>query len=87
MSEDSTEITITLQNGTSYEETVLHATGAPENPLSDSMLNEKFRVLSKEVISNAQIEQLLDLLWNLEKVPNISQVMELTRPGRRSRRG
>ena len=87
MSEDSTEITIPLQNGTSYEETVLHATGAPENPLSDSMLNQKFRVLSEEVISNSQIEQLLDLLWNLEKVPNINQVMELTRPSRRSRRG
>ena len=86
MSEDSTEITITLKNGTSYEETVLHATGAPENPLSDSILNQKFRVLSEGVISHSQTEQLLDLLWNLEKVPNISQVMELTRPNRRSRR-
>ena len=86
MGEDSTEITITLQNGTSHEETVLHATGAPENPLSDSMLNEKFRVLSEGILPNTQIEHLLDLLWNMDQVPDISEIMELTRPIRRSKR-
>ena len=86
MGEDSTEISITLQNGTSHEETVLHATGAPENPLSDSMLNEKFRVLSEGILPNTQIEHLLDLLWNMDQVPDISEIMELTRPIRRSKR-
>ena len=86
MGEDSTEISITLRNGTSHEETVLHATGAPENPLSDSMLNEKFRVLSEGILPNTQIEHLLDLLWNMDQVPDISEIMELTRPIRRSKR-
>ena len=86
MDEDSTEITITLQNGTSYKETVLHATGAPENPLSDTMLNEKFRVLSEGILANPQKEHLLDLLWNMDQVPDIGEIMELTRPIRRSKR-
>ena len=86
MGEDSTEISITLQNGTSHEETVLHATGAPENPLSDSMLNEKFRVLSEGILPNTQTEHLLDLLWNMDQVPDIGEIMELTRPIRRSKR-
>ena len=50
------------------------------------MLNEKFRVLSEGILANPQKEHLLDLLWNMDQVPDIGEIMELTRPIRRSKR-
>ena len=41
MAEDSAEVTITLKDGRAFTERVDHATGAPENPLTDHQLDDK----------------------------------------------
>ena len=68
MAEDAAEVTLTLQGGNSYRVVIANATGAPENPLTDAQLEEKFRVLTGDVLPKTRVEQLLNLLWNLDQV-------------------
>lgn len=84
MAEDAAEVTLTLQGGISYRVVIANATGAPENPLTDAQLNEKFRVLTGDVLPKARVERLLNLLWNLDQVTHIGEVLALARPRRRS---
>ena len=79
VAEDACEVTITLRDGRSVTESVTHATGAPENPMSDAMLERKFRTLAHRVLSEAQADELLGTLWSLDTVDDVSGVMALTR--------
>jgi 2-methylcitrate dehydratase PrpD len=86
LAEDATVVTITLQDGSAHTETVAHATGAPENPLSDAQLEDKFRALTGDVLSRARCNKLLDLLWDLDRVGDIGEVTGLLRVRHRSLR-
>ncbi len=79
MAEDATQVTLTLNDGRTYTEEVVHATGAPENPMTDAQLETKFRSLAGDGLSNAGVNKLLETLWDLDKVPDICQVMALTK--------
>ena len=74
------EVTITLKDGRSITEKVDHATGAPQNPMSDAKLEDKFRTLVGRVLSKEQSEKLLARLWDIDKVDNIGEIMEMARP-------
>jgi len=84
MAEDAAEVTLTLKGGISYRVIIANATGAPENPLTDAQLEEKFRVLTGGVLPKARVERLLNLLWNLDQVTHMGEVLALARPRRRS---
>ena len=84
MAEYAAEVTLTLRGGISYRVKIANATGAPENPLTDAQLEEKFRVLTGDVLPKARVERLLDLLWNLDQLTNMGEVLALARPRRRS---
>ena len=75
MAEDSAEVTITLKDGRAFTERVDHATGAPENPLTDRQLDDKLRALAGDVMPQSQVEQLLADLWDLDRADNVSQVV------------
>ena len=84
MAEDGAEVTLTLKSGISYRVIIANATGAPENPLTDAQLEDKFRVLTGDVLPKARVERLLNLLWNLDQVTHVGEVLALARPRRRS---
>ena len=84
MAEDAAEVTLALRDGISYRVIITNATGAPENPLTDAQLEEKFRVLTGDILPKARVERLLSLLWNLDQVTHIGEVLALARPRRRS---
>ena len=84
MAEDAAEVTLTLKGGISYRVIITNATGAPDNPLTDAQLEEKFRVLTGDVLPRARVERLLNLLWNLDQITHIGEVLALARPRRRS---
>ena len=79
MAEDATQVTLTLNDGRTYTEEVVHATGAPENPMTDAQLETKFRSLAGDGLSKAGVNKLLETLWALDEVPDIGQVMALTK--------
>ena len=84
MAEDGAEVHLTLIGGISYRVIIANATGAPDNPLTDAQLEEKFRVLTGDVLPKARVERLLKLLWNLDQVTHVGEVLALARPRRRS---
>ena len=83
MAEDATEVTLTLRNGKSYTQAIAHATGAPQNPMTDDQLNAKFQTLARDGLSKRRVSGLLESLWRLEDAPDIRPVLALTRMRRR----
>jgi 2-methylcitrate dehydratase PrpD len=84
MPEDAAEVTLTMKDGSSYTETVPHATGAPENPITDSQLEAKFRTLASRALPRKRVERLLAMLWEVDRVPNVVELVRLTRMPRRT---
>jgi 2-methylcitrate dehydratase PrpD len=70
-------VTLDLKDGRSYTERVDHPTGTPERPMSDDDISAKFRALCADVLPRAQSEKLLSALWDIERIPNFSNVMRL----------
>ena len=78
VAEDAAEVTVTLRDGRSITESVAHATGAPENPMTDAQLEQKFRTLAHRVLSQSQADELLAALWALDTADDVTGVMALT---------
>ena len=78
VAEDAAEVTVTLRDGRSITESVEHATGAPDNPMSDTHLESKFRTLARRVLSQSQADELLTALWALDSADDVTGVMALT---------
>ncbi|MPZ49911.1 MAG: MmgE/PrpD family protein [Dehalococcoidia bacterium] len=72
--EDEAVVRLTLKDGTKLEERVEHATGAPQNPLTDAPLTEKFLELATPTLGESGAKALLDRLWRLDEAPNLSGV-------------
>ena len=87
VAEDAAIVTLTLKDGRTYTKTVEHATGAPANPMTDAQLEDKFRGLAEDVLPRRRCNRILDLLWNLDKVDDIREVVALLRVRHRSVRG
>ena len=83
VAEDAAVVTLVLKDGRSYTETVTHATGAPENPMTDLQLEAKFRALAGDVLPKERLEGLLALLWDLDKVADVREVVALAKMRRR----
>ncbi|MBI4340414.1 MAG: MmgE/PrpD family protein [Chloroflexi bacterium] len=86
LGEDQAVVRLTLKDGRSYDQRVEHATGAPENPMTDAQLEAKFRTLTGDVLPKAQAEALLAALWEMERVEDVRTVVALTRMPRRRHR-
>lgn len=78
VAEDACEVTVGLRDGREITKSIVHATGAPENPLSDERLERKFRTLAHRVLSESQTEELLSALWSLDSADDVTRVMALT---------
>jgi 2-methylcitrate dehydratase PrpD len=70
--EDQVELRVTMKDGSVLTERVDHASGSPENPLSDERLGEKFMTLASATLGEAEARELLDRLWQLEEASNVS---------------
>jgi 2-methylcitrate dehydratase PrpD len=60
-----------------YAEEVLNAKGDPENPLTKSELETKFRKLVEGAISPSQQEDIIHFIWNLEESQDLKPVMDI----------
>jgi 2-methylcitrate dehydratase PrpD len=66
------EVTITLANGTKLQRRVSHAKGQPQNPLTMSELEVKFRDCAARVLPAERIDQTLATVRALESVPDVA---------------
>jgi len=81
--EDEVYVTIVLVDGTRHEIHVEHATGSPENPMSDVVLRAKYDALAREVFAAERADALWHAVWTLDAAPNVAEVANLMQPARR----
>ena len=75
--EDEVYVTITLNSGQRHEIHVEHATGSPENPMSDIVLRAKYDALAREVLPAERADDLWHAVWTLDEAPDVSEVVAL----------
>ena len=69
--------TITTNDGRTFEKTVDHAKGSPQNPLSDDELIAKFRANSEDVISGERQDAIIEATWGFDGITDLGDYMKL----------
>jgi 2-methylcitrate dehydratase PrpD len=72
-------VTVHLKNRKRHSRLVVHFKGTPQNPLSRTEVEDKARKLTRSILSRLQTGRLLDVIGNLEKLPDVSSVGNLLR--------
>jgi 2-methylcitrate dehydratase PrpD len=70
LAKDQAEVTITLTDGREVRTRIEHAVGSLVNPMSDADLDDKFRGLCEVALSTQQIERLIALCRDCERLPD-----------------
>ena len=70
-------IEVELKDGTSFTENIPYATGTPENPMRDEMVQEKFAALSAAVLPTDKAKKAAEALWRIDGVPDFKEVVPL----------
>ena len=73
----TSEITVTTRSGRRYTERTAYPKGHARNPMSDQDIERKFRDLSSAALSPAQAAAALAFLRDLEKAPDVRQLLDL----------
>ncbi len=75
--ETEAHVTITAKDGKKYSTFIDKPKGDPRNPPTDLDLENKFRSLAADVLPPKKIDALVEIIWNLEKVKNLGQLIRL----------
>jgi 2-methylcitrate dehydratase PrpD len=70
-------VTITTKDGKKYSAFIDKPKGDPRNPPTDGELENKFRSLAVDVLPQRKIDALVEMIWQLEKVKNLGQLIRL----------
>jgi 2-methylcitrate dehydratase PrpD len=70
-------VTLELNDGTTYTETVEHPTGTPGNPMSDAMVQDKFNGLASAALGAEKANKAQRALWDLDKLADVRELMPL----------
>jgi aconitate decarboxylase len=76
---------VQLAGGKAYSETVLHAKGSDQHPLSQEEVLKKFRLLASRVLSDSRVARLEETLLNVEKLTDARQIAKLLNPNHAKR--
>ena len=70
-------VTITTEDGASFTKQADHAKGRAESPLSDEELIDKFRANAAHVMSESQMNKVVDATFALETIATVGDYMKL----------
>jgi 2-methylcitrate dehydratase len=70
-------VLIHLEDGSTFETVTDTAKGDPDNPLSDNELITKFHANASETLNDAQRNRIVDLTFELDRLEDISDYMQL----------
>jgi 2-methylcitrate dehydratase PrpD len=70
-------VTLELNDGTTYTERIEHPTGTPGNPMSDTMVQEKFNGLATAALGTEKAEKAQRALWDADHLTNVRELMPL----------
>ncbi|MBI2988437.1 MAG: MmgE/PrpD family protein [Deltaproteobacteria bacterium] len=70
-------VEITTKKGEKYRCEVFQPKGHPMNPMTDADVEEKFRSMAGKLMNEKQMRQIIDAVYNLEKLDDIGKLMKL----------
>jgi 2-methylcitrate dehydratase PrpD len=76
----ASRVTIELRDGTAFDSGLVEGSSRfPYPPWDRETMEEKFRWLTRFVLSDSQIDRLLEMAWSLEDVSSVCQLTDLVR--------
>jgi 2-methylcitrate dehydratase len=73
------ELEVVLKSGARKTVRVEYHRGHFKNPMTDAEMEEKFRLMAEKHLDGGRVDNLLRLLWGIEGVPQVSEVIAATR--------
>ena len=67
-------VAILLNSGERPSVFVEHAVGSVQNPMSDRMLEDKFRGLADGILAPGKTDRLIGLCWNAHKLDDAADI-------------
>jgi len=74
--EDEAFIEVTLNDGTILKEHINHAIGSINNPMNDEDLQKKFAEVTNSILTEEEINNITNSIYNLEKVQTIKKIID-----------
>ncbi len=71
------EVEIRTKSGQTFTHRVLYPKGTVQNPMSDAELERKFCDIAAMYMTDAQIDRVLEQLWDVDRLPDISTLPPL----------
>ena len=71
---DKCDLTLTLKDGRRLARHIEHAIGSLEAPMTDTMLEAKFRDLAHGILADAGTQRLIDLCWHVETLDDAGRI-------------
>lgn len=79
---DPAEVVVKLKNGKKFSKVRNILKGHPDEPLTAKEFKNLYRRFTRGVLSEAQIDRSMELIWNLEELNNIDELMNIITFGR-----
>ncbi len=79
-----TRITVRTKAGNAYVHQADFPLGHPQNRMSDRQIEEKFRLLATGKLDRARMNEVIDLVWKLDQLKDISALMPVLKIKRRN---
>lgn len=79
----TTRLTVRTKAGKDYVNQVDYPLGHPKNRMSDHEVEDKFRRLAAGKLDRAHTKKVIDLVWGLDQLSDISALMPLLKMNRR----
>ena len=73
-------IRIRTTKGTEHSKALVAAPGHPDNPISDDVLEQKFRQLARKVLNPEQMDEAIEAMRRPEQIEDIRKLTERLRP-------
>ncbi len=68
-------VIVKLKNGDQWERQIDHFKGTPQNPMTFEELKRKATLLARHVLAERELEKLIERIWNIEKVEDVSTLL------------
>ncbi len=73
-------VEVTLADGRQFKHQTPFAKGAPQNPVTDQELKDKAETLIVPVLGSARYREIVDTVWNLEKLADFRSLTRMLQP-------
>jgi 2-methylcitrate dehydratase PrpD len=77
---ESARVEVILKSGEQDQVFIQHVLGFPERPMSRQDVEAKAKSLATPVLGREQTEKLIETIWNLDRLPDIREVIPLLIP-------